>query len=186
MPILAAEPDVYPERLFDSPPPEWGERVWRVLHTKPRQEKSLARQLYEARIPFFLPLTARRNLIRGRVVTSLLPLFTGYAFVLGDDAERVQALRTNRVVRVLEVRDQGRLHQDLAQVQRLIELKVPLAPEDRLVAGAAVEIRSGPLKGLCGKIIRAANGRRFVVEVNFIQRAAAVELDDFMLGAVSD
>ena len=33
--------------------------------------------------------------------------------------------------------------------------------------------------GLKGKIIRVATGRRFVVQVDFIQQGASVVLDDF-------
>jgi len=45
--ILAAEPDLYPDVLFAGPPPADG-RVWWLAHTKPRQEKALARQLWAA------------------------------------------------------------------------------------------------------------------------------------------
>ena len=43
------------------------------------------------------------------------------------------------------------------------------------VAGATLDEavrRSGPLAGLKGKILRTASGRRFVVEVDFIQQGA--------------
>jgi hypothetical protein len=52
------------------------------------------------------------------------------------------------------------------------------------VAGATVEIRHGALAGLKGKIIRAASGNRFVVQIDFIQQGASVLLDGFCLEAV--
>ena len=57
----------------------------------------------------------------------------------------------------------------------------PITPEDRLQSGMKVEVRSGALAGLRGTVLRTAAGRRFVVQVDFIQRGASVELDDFML-----
>jgi transcription antitermination factor NusG len=47
-----------------------------------------------------------------------------------------------------------------------------------------VEITSGPLAGLRGRILRSASGQRFVVQIDFIQRGASVELDDFTLTRV--
>jgi len=182
MPILAAEPCWFPAPLFDQAEPLTdAERVWWVLHTRPRQEKSLARQLCVAQVPFYLPLVARRLRIRGRTLTSHVPLFGGYLFVLGNREERVTALTTNRVVQCLEVKDQADLWQDLRQLWRLIGSGAPITPEDRLAPGMSVQITSGPLVGLKGTILRTAKGRRFVVAVDFIQRGASVLLDDFVL-----
>jgi transcriptional antiterminator RfaH len=178
MPVLAAEPNIYPAQLLESLPSADGDQAWWVLHTRPRQEKSLARQLFEREVPFYLPLSARRLRLRGRVMTSHLPLFPGYVFLCGDRDQRLAALTTNRVVRSLPVTDQPRLWRDLAQVYRLIASGAPITPEERLAPGALVEIRSGPLAGLKGKIVRHASGHRFVVEVDFIQRGASVLLDD--------
>lgn len=186
MPILPAEPALFPEHLFVESPPAETNRSWWVLHTKPRQEKRLAQHLYGKNIPFFLPLISRQVRIRARIVLSHLPLFPGYVFVLGNWDERVAALATGRIVQALKVVDQKRLWHDLRQVQQLIGSGAPLTPEGRLVAGATVEIRSGPLAGLRGTIIESVSGRRFLVRVDFIQRGASVLLDDIGLVRVTD
>jgi transcription antitermination factor NusG len=180
MPILPPEPAVFPEGLFDEADPSTG-RAWWVLHTRPRQEKSLARQLHEKGIPFYLPLISRRLRFRGRVLTSRVPLFGGYVFLQADPDERLAALATKRVAQALPVADQVGLWHDLRQVYRLIAAGAPVTPEERLAPGMAVEIREGPLAGLKGKIIRTASGRRFLVQVDFIQRGASVLLDDLSL-----
>lgn len=179
MPILAAETDIFPASLFDEAPVD--DRLWWVLHTRPRQEKSLARQLVGSRISFFLPQIARRSLVRGRAVTSYNPLFTSYVFLLANDHERIGALSSQRVVHTIKVVDQQKLWHDLRQINRLIGCGAPITPEDRLEPGMNVEIQSGPLMGLKGRIVRSAAKRRFVVEVDFIQKGASVELDDFTL-----
>jgi transcriptional antiterminator RfaH len=187
MPFLPPEPNAFPQGLFvDEDPHVRQDRQWWVLHTKPRQEKSLARQLLQAQVPFYLPLIERRSLIRGRVLHAHIPLFPGYLFLLGQRDERVTALATNRVVHTLEVPDQRTLWVDLTQVYRLIDTGAPITPEERLEPGAFVEISRGPLAGLKGRIIRAASGRRFVVQVNFIQRGASVLIDDFNLIAIDE
>jgi transcription antitermination factor NusG len=186
MPILQAEPQLYPECLFEQTRESSSDRKWWVLHTRPRQEKSLARQLYAGTMPFYLPLISRRLHIRQRVVNSYLPLFGGYVFLLAEPDERLMALGTKRVVRSIPVADQDGLWRDLTQMHRLICSGAPITPEDRLSPGTLVEIRSGPLAGLRGKILDKASRRRFVVEIDFIQRGASVLLDDFTLAPVMD
>ena len=187
MPILPAEPERFPDCLLDRPTPaERAARRWWALHTRPRQEKSLARDLCDRRIPFYLPLLTRRLQIRGQAVTSRVPLFPGYVFLLGLPEERLTTLATRRVVRSLEVVDQDGLWRDLCQVSRLIASGKPVAPEDRLVPGAVVEIRSGTLAGLRGVIVKAASGHRFIVRVDFIQRGASVLLDDVSLMKIEE
>ena len=157
-----------------------------MLHTRPRQEKSLARQLWRGGVPFYLPLTVRRGLIRGAVVESHLPLFTGYLFLLAGPGQRDAALATRRVARAIPVADQEALGRDLGQIYRLIQSGLPLTPEEKIGPGSPVEIRSGPLAGLRGTIIRAATGNRFVVSVDFIQRGASVMLDDYALAPIDE
>src|SRR5437868_12015290 len=109
MPILAAEPDRYPSHLFDGPAQESSDgRNWFVLHTKPRQEKSLARHLYATGVSHYLPAVPRRCRIRNRVLTAHVPLFTGYLFLFADGEERVSALASNRIAHTLPVTDQPR------------------------------------------------------------------------------
>jgi transcription antitermination factor NusG len=186
MPILTPEPHLFPSGLFDTAQSVSSDRAWWVLHTKPRQEKSLARQLHCASIPFFLPLIPRRSWIRNRPVTSYLPLFTSYVFLFADPQERITALSTSRVVNSIQVADQVLLARDLAQVYRLIGCGASITVEDRLVAGAKVEIQSGPLIGLRGRIVNEASRKRFIVEVDFIQRGASVTLDASTLVPINE
>ena len=182
MPVLQAEPDVWPLDLFDpGTTAADSERCWHVMHTRSRQEKALARQLGAGRIPFYLPLIARRSRSGGRAIVSHVPLFPGYVFVLASREERWSAVSTRRVVRPLEVVDQAGLWRDLRQVQRLIASGEALVPESRWQPGARVKIYSGPLAGLVGQVLRTASGRRFVVQVDFIQRGASILLDESVL-----
>jgi transcriptional antiterminator RfaH len=173
MPILTAEPAVYPEELFGVGRAEVSASHWWVLHTRPRQEKSLARRLHESQVPFFLPLIPNRLRIRGKVVQSYLPLFAGYVFMLASWEEYHLALATRRVARALEVADQARMWDDLEQVYRLIGSGAAVRSEDQLAPGTPVMIQSGPLAGLRGVIVKTASGNRFVVRVDFIQRGAS-------------
>jgi len=187
MPLLPAERNVFPDDLFtQGPAGRIDGRVWWVLHTKPRQEKSLAREMLQAQAqaPFYLPVAPRRSVVRGRVMYAHVPLFSGYLFLHANPDERIKALTTKRVVRSLAVVDQEKLWHDLSQVNRLVASAGPIALEQQLVSGTPVEIISGPLTGLQGTILRGASGRRFVVQVDFIQQGASVLLDDSCLAAL--
>jgi transcriptional antiterminator RfaH len=184
MPVLPPEPCTFPENLFESVADAMVGRRWWALHTRPQQEKSLARQLHSSGISFFLPVVSRRLKIRKRTFTSQIPLFPGYLFLLAEGEERVKALSTRRIVRPIEVPDQERFTRELLQIHRLISCGAPITPEGRLVVGTVVEIRNGPLAGLRGKILQTDSARRFVVEIDFIHKGASVILEDFWLAPV--
>ncbi len=185
MPLLPLEPFVFPDDLLDqSDQPaaaQEGSAPWWVLHTRPRAEKSLARRLLRATTPFFLPLCKRQWRHRGRLLCSYVPLFPGYVFLRADSQLVFKTLETNLVARVLPVPDQAQLHGDLARVYCLIASDAPLTPEERLKPGALVEITSGPLAGLDGKVLRRGKQLKFIVEVQFLQSGVSVEIESWMI-----
>src|SRR5262249_41042007 len=139
MPILPPEQSLFPETLFAEPKPAQAEgQQWWVLHTKPRQEKSLIRSLCGQEVCCYLPLVERRLQVRRQVLTSLVPLFPGYVFLLGGRDDRLAAVTTGRVVRSLEVPDQEELWNDLRQIHRLLGCGAPILPEARLTPGTRV------------------------------------------------
>ncbi len=187
MPLLPLEPFIYPPDLLTTLGQSAEETEhWWVLHTRPRAEKVLARKLLALRQDFFLPLYKKKLQIRGRSLTSYLPLFPSYVFMRGDENARLEALRTNQIIRVLPVPEGKRLRADLTSTYRLMECGAPVAPEDRLQPGMAVVLTSGPLSGLQGKIIRRNTHLRFVIEVDFIQQGASVEVEGWMLQPLGD
>lgn len=181
MPILHAEPAIFPEDLWEQVvhPPE--DHRWWAIYTKARQEKAFARQMLAMEIPFFLPLVPRDHLIRGRRIQSSSPLFAGYVFLFGTDAQRVQGLTTNRVSRVLPVPDQRQLVDDLTNLHTLIQSGTPLAAETGLEEGRRVRITGGPLRGIEGTVVTRRGQTRLLVSITFLQRGASVEIDDLLV-----
>jgi transcriptional antiterminator RfaH len=181
MPLLPLEPFVFPENLLTgSPVAESEAEHWWVLHTRPRAEKALARLVLGHKLPFFLPLYKRQWRSRGRMLSSYLPLFPGYLFLRGDRQARQRALETNLVANCLSVGEQSRLTADLKNVFSLMASGSPLSPEERLQPGTHVEIVSGPLTGVEGKIIRRGKRLTFFVEVQFLQQGVSVEIESWM------
>jgi transcription antitermination factor NusG len=188
MPILAAEPEMYPVTLWegDSAAADPGRRWW-CLHTKPRQEKSLARDLRKRRIAHYLPQVVQVSRTPcGRKIRSLLPLFPGYMFLRGNDYDRVEARRGNHLARALDVPDQESLERDLRQIHQLLSSGLPVAPEPSYVVGTKVRILAGPLNGIVGTVIRRDGRDRFVALVHFLGRGARITLRDWQAEQVQD
>jgi transcriptional antiterminator RfaH len=181
MPILEPETNLFPENLLDGFTKDAADRCWWVLYTKARQEKAVARQLLVREIPFYLPLVAKRHLIRGRRVQSLVPVFSGYVFLFGDEWERVGSLKTNRISRILNVDNQDELYRDLRHVSRLIDSDAPLTVERRLQPGRPVRVKTGAMIGAEGVVISRRGQNRLLVAVTFLQQGVSMEIDDFLL-----
>ena len=178
MPILAAEPMLYPADLFELAGAEASAgRVWRVAHTRPRQEKALARHLLTAGVSYFLPQHQQRARRQGRSQRSWQPVFPGYLFFLGDESARMDALQSNRIASLLSVSNQDEFLDDLRRVHVLVDSQLPLYEEERLRPGMAVRITGGPLMGLTGTIEQHKTAYRFVVAVTFIGRGISAEVE---------
>ena len=180
MPILAREPDLYPDNLLDRPELGREENMsWWAMYCRPQQEKQLMRRLRPLGIPFYSPLIRKRSRSRsGRVRTSYIPLFASYVFIYGTGADRYAAQTTSCVSRWLVVPDTESLTHDLRQICGLINSGAPLTAEARLAPGTRVRIQSGPFAGFEGVIIRRPRETRLLVAVNFLQQGASVLLDD--------
>jgi transcription antitermination factor NusG len=188
MPILPAEPEINPPNLWDVRATAWAqERLWWCLHTKPRQEKAVARDLKVQGVPFYLPQVVNEaHTPQGRKTRSVLPLFTSYLFLFGDDRERVQALKGNRLVRVLDVPDQESINCDLSQIYRMLASGLVVSPEPTMPVGARVRILNGPLTGMEGRVVRRGKRDQFVALVHFLGSGAAVNLEDWQVERLDD
>src|SRR5262249_53132711 len=89
MPILSSERSLFPDNLLEDFTSLPSEQRWWAIYTRSRMEKSLARELSDMDIPFYLPLIPQTRRVAGRPTKSLLPLFTGYLFTFCSDSQRV-------------------------------------------------------------------------------------------------
>jgi transcription antitermination factor NusG len=179
--IFSPADSLMPKNLFEVDRTVFQSVRWWVLHTKPRAEKVIAGILASKRISYFLPLYKQQRRIQRRQVTSFLPLFPGYMFIHGGDEERVVAFETNRIANCIHVEDQTGLDRDLSRINASLNSGLPMLPEERIQPGTPAEIVNGPLAGHQGIIVRAGNKMKFVIEVNFLQRGAAIEVDSSMI-----
>jgi transcription antitermination factor NusG len=95
-----------------------------------------------------------------------------------DDDQRRAALATNTVARWLSIADERMLISDLRAIKRLIDTEKPLTPEARLEPGQPVRVRSGPMRGLEGTIVKRRGQERLLVAVRFLNQGVSIELED--------
>lgn len=186
MPILEWEPPLWPEDLLDRELVEEapdGVRWW-ALHVRPRAEKMLARKLQARRVGYYLPQHERRKKYQRRVVTSRVPVFPGYLFACGNQTAYEFSVTAREVVSPIPVVEQELLLTQLRNVRRLIDSGAPITPEARLETGMPARIVRGPLAGMSGQVVRNQRGLKFVLQVQFIQRAASIEVDGTMVEAI--
>lgn len=183
MPILPKQCDLFPDTLLDEHPSACGpvseSAKWLAFYTLARREKDLMRKLEAARIPFYAPMVKRRlHSAGGRVRSSYVPLFPGYVFCPVDDEQRRAVLATNTVARWLPIPDERMLVADLRAIKRLIDSEKPLTPEARIEPGQPVRVRSGPLRGMEGMVLKRRGEERLLVAVRFLNQGASIELED--------
>src|SRR4051794_9472221 len=179
---------MYPSTLWheDRHRDDLGRRWW-CLHTKPRQEKTLARELRKRQVSHYLPQIAHESRTPGgRKIRSMSPLFPGYLFLYGDDYQRTEAIQGNHLANILAVPDQAAMEQDLRQIHRMLSSGLPIAPEPTHPVGATVRILAGPLTGLIGTVVRRDGRDRFEAQVQFLGRGVTVDLQDWQVEILQD
>ncbi len=193
MPIKPAEPDLSPPDFWERVPgPAVSDaggdgpgRRWWCLHTKPRQEKVTARHLRTAGLSYYLPQAVREGRTpEGRKIRSVIPLFPSYLFLFEDERGRVESMKWNTLVHVLDVPDQSQLAGDLRQIHRMASSGLMLVPEPTYPEGSRVRIKTGPLAGMIGVVLRRQKGDAFVAIVRFLGRGVAVDLEDWQVEPV--
>jgi transcription antitermination factor NusG len=154
---------------------------WWVLRTKSRQEKAVARTLTAWDIDYFLPLVCAQRFVGNRKISSELPLFPGYVFLHGDRDDTFQIERTKRLACVLPVENQLQLHRQLDNLRKALYAEVDFDPYPYLTHGVWAEVKSGPYKGIQGKVDRETAPNKLILQVDLLRSAMAIQLDGSLL-----
>lgn len=153
---------------------------WYATYTCSRREKQVARLLQERGVECFLPLyeAVRRN-PSGRKRVHFLPLFPGYVFVHMALRDHLRVLQVPGVVRLVSFHSQPAALNDseIEALRNALTLGLPAEPFPYLKAGHDVEILSGPLQGLRGRVLRKNSHFRVILSVDLLRRSIVVDVD---------
>jgi len=162
----------------------YSDPAWYAAYTCSRREKQVAQVLHERDVECFLPLYRVRHRHAHGDRRFYLPLFPGYVFVHIPIENRLCVLQVPGVVQLVSFNGRPAAMQDseIESLQNLLHRGLAATPYPYLKVNRDVEICSGPLRGLRGKIVRAKGHFRMVVSVNLLCRSVAVDLDACDLG----
>jgi transcription antitermination factor NusG len=162
-------------------------RQWFAVYTTSCHEKRVAEHCQVRDIESFLPTYPRiRRWKNGCTVHIESPLFPGYVFVRVNQTHKVRVLELPGVVSIVGAARQPTPLPD-AEIEALrsgIHL-LKAEPHPCLNLGDKVKIRSGPLAGMTGILVRKKNGLRVVLTLELIMKSISVEIDEQHLEVAS-
>jgi len=170
--VLIAEPDV---RFA---PNATGSPVWLAAYTSPRHEKLVARHLQVRDVEHYLPLwKTTRRWKNGCTVPVEFPVFPSYIFISTHQRDSSCLLNIPGLLAFVGC---GRQATPIPQSEiDWLRNELPLRrykPYPYLSVGDKVRIRSGPLTGCSGILVRWKNDLRVVLSIDLIQQSVAVEV----------
>lgn len=156
------------------------ELKWYAVYTWARHEKRVAQQMGERQLSSFLPLYRSVHRWKDRRKEIELALFPSYVFVHFELKDRMRVLGIPGVVHIVSSRGLPvpMAEQEIEPLRRGMDGTLKMEPHPYLQAGSRVRVRSGPMTGLEGILLRRKEGLRLVVSIEILMRAVAVEIDE--------
>jgi transcription termination/antitermination protein NusG len=153
--------------------------VWYAVRTRHQHEKKVAHALSDKDFEVFLPLYAMRRRWKDRVKELRLPLFPSYLFLRANMDRKVEILRVPGVHRFVGF---GGLpaaipEEEIATVRRALDTSAPIQPHPFLTVGDRVKVKSGPLAGIEGILVRQKNQCWLVLSIESLTKSVCVEVE---------
>jgi transcription antitermination factor NusG len=156
------------------------ENEWYALRTRYQHEKTAAALLALKGFQTFLPTYRAVRHWKDRKRQLSLPLFPGYLFVENAADRKLQVVSTPGVCSIISVAGIPApiASEEIDSIRRAVESNYSLEPHPFLVDGDTVRVKSGPLAGIDGVLVRKKKDVcRLVISVQMLGRSAAVEID---------
>ncbi|MDZ7262181.1 MAG: UpxY family transcription antiterminator [candidate division KSB1 bacterium] len=155
------------------------DRYWYAFYTRPNHEKRVDAQLRDKRIESYLPLRTITRRWSDRWKEIQEPLFRCYVFVHADERERITALETYGVVRMIWFNGKPAIVRDeeIAMIRRILRELPAVEACVPVNVGDYVEIVRGPLAGIDGRLIMMKGTRRLVVTIDSIAQGVHFDID---------
>lgn len=153
---------------------------WFAVQTRYRYEQRVASDLTAKGVENYLPVLREVRDWKDRKKTLEAAAFGGYLFVRFEETQRnrVRVLETSGVVKLLGSHNtlEPVPDNEIESLRLSLTSGAPCTRHPYLATGTLLRIERGPLKGLEGRLVRAANALRLVVCVASVGQAVAVEV----------
>jgi transcription antitermination factor NusG len=161
-------------------PSSYWEPLWYAAYTSANHEKRVAEQLMRKSVEHFLPLYNTVRRWKDRWVQLTLPLFPGYVFVRIALNDRMQVLKVPGVAKLVGFNGMPTALQqkDIDALRTSLLNGLRAEPHSYLTVGRRVRVKSGPLFGMEGILLRRKSGLRVAISIELIQRSVAVDIEN--------
>ena len=153
---------------------------WFAIWTRSRHEAVVREELRLRQIEAFLPTITKWSRWKDRKKKIDWPLFPGYCFARFDPADSLQILKCTGVVSIVSFEGKPAPigEREVESIRVLVGSELQYDPCPLLKEGEVVEVVSGPLRGVMGRLLRKDGPRaRLVLSVDLIGQAVSVEVD---------
>ena len=152
---------------------------WYAIHTRSRHEKVVLDELVRKEIEAFLPTVTRWSRWKDRKKKIDWPLFPGYCFARFEVSSSLAVLKCTGVIAIVSI--EGRPvpipAEEIEGVRKLVSSDLQYDPCPLIKEGSIVEVVSGPLRGVTGRLIRKGAHARLVLSVDAIGQGVSVQVD---------
>lgn len=154
---------------------------WFAIYTRFKCEKFVADLLHKKSIDAYVPLVNRTKRYERKIKHYQVPLINCYVFVCITQKDYLQVLETEYVLKFLrqgkdllaipfqEIQTLKRIAGDVAEIEA--------SSVQDFIPGEQVEVISGTLTGLQGKVISKSGKKSFVVELENIGFQLRINID---------
>jgi transcription antitermination factor NusG len=159
---------------------------WYAVSTRHQHEKLVADVLTKKGFETFLPLYSAAHRWKDRTKILSLPLYPSYVFLRGGFDRRLQLLTTPGLVGVVSFSGRPGIipEAEIEAIRRVITGRLRVEPCPFLKFGERVRVKSGPLEGIEGILIRRKTQYRLILSVELLGRSVAVEVDSSLVERV--
>ncbi|PYT76060.1 MAG: hypothetical protein DMG40_27010 [Acidobacteria bacterium] len=156
---------------------------WYAIYTRHQHEKTVARILTSKGFETLLPLYSAVHRWKDRTKLLSLPLFPCYVFLKGGFERRLDILTTPGIHALVSTAGQPAEipEAEIEGVRRAVESGASVEPHPLLKCGEWIRVKCGPLQGIEGILVRKKNLYRLVLSIEILGKAAAVEIDAFVV-----
>jgi transcription antitermination factor NusG len=180
---ISVEPETPEDRSCEGTLPATlaGQRgtEWYAIYTRHQHEKTVAQILTVKGLQAWLPVYETSRRWRDRVKVLTLPLFPCYVFIKGDSHRRLDVLTTPGVHEFVSTGGHPAPipAEEVEAIRKGIASGARLEPHPLLRNGDWVSIKSGPLEGVQGILVRKKNLYRLILSVEMLGKAVALEVE---------
>jgi transcription antitermination factor NusG len=156
-----------------------GTRNWYALLTRHQHEKTVAVALSNKNHVVYLPLYRSVRRWQDRAKQVLLPMFPCYVFIREGMDRQLQILSTPGIIHIVGWGGRPAIvpQSQLVAVRQIIESCLHVETHPYLQCGDRVRVKTGPLMGLEGILVRKKGLARLVISMEMLGRSVAVEID---------